>query len=420
MKKLILILLLVPLLSFGQTKESLELCLAFQSRSFDSDFEADNALEKILSVTGLKKNFTLLECDNVNNASAFSIKGERYIFYNKNFMNGIGGASSNLAILAHEVGHHLNNHALDLILYTGFVEPDSKEVRRRLELEADEFAGFVMARLGYSLNEAKEPFYRISNNNDDTYSTHPSRDKRLNAITEGYNRAGVNSTVNTSSENNDYVEENTSMTADEYFDRGFSRINETENYSGAISDFTKYLGMGGNSEYSNALAYSYRGVAKEWINDLNGACEDWRDAARLGDEDAAEWVRDQCGGGSSSSMSGEEYFDRGLSRIDETENYSGAISDFTKSIELGYDIGTAYYNRGLAKGELEDYYGAIADYNKTLEIDPYFALALYRRGLAKGEIKDYSGAVKDLDLAVKNDLPNYYKAKAFIRIYKRY
>ena len=87
---------------------------------------------------------------------------------------------------------------------------------------------------------------------------------------------------------------------------------------------------------------------------------------------------------------------------------------------MGYDIGTAYYNRGLAKGELEDYYGAIADYNKTLEIDPYFALALYRRGLAKGEIKDYSGAVNDLDLAVKNDLPNYYKAKAFIRIYKRY
>ena len=60
MKKLILILLLVPLLSFGQTKESLELCLAFQSRSFDSDFEADNALEKILSVTGLKKKLYLI------------------------------------------------------------------------------------------------------------------------------------------------------------------------------------------------------------------------------------------------------------------------------------------------------------------------------------------------------------------------
>ena len=295
MKRLILFLLLIPILSFGQTKEGLELCLAFQSRSFDSDFEADNALEKILSVTGLKKNFTLMECDGVNNASAFSVKGERYIFYNKNFMKDIGEGSSNLAILAHEVGHHLNNHALDYILYAGgIVEPDSKEVNRRLELEADEFAGFVMARLGYSLNEAKEPFYRLSNNNDDTYSDHPSRDKRLNAVTEGYERAGGNSTVNTSTVNNDYVEENTSMTADEYFERGYSRATETQNHSGAILDYTIYIGMDGISDINKGAAYKNRGISKELINDLNGACSDWREAARLGDEDSAKWVRDQC------------------------------------------------------------------------------------------------------------------------------
>ena len=53
MKKLLLVLLFVPLVSFGQTKDEVQLCIAFQSRSFSSDNEADNALGKILSVTGL-------------------------------------------------------------------------------------------------------------------------------------------------------------------------------------------------------------------------------------------------------------------------------------------------------------------------------------------------------------------------------
>ena len=52
MKKLLLLLLLVPIISFGQTKDEMELCMAFQSRSFYSDTVAENALDKILSVTG--------------------------------------------------------------------------------------------------------------------------------------------------------------------------------------------------------------------------------------------------------------------------------------------------------------------------------------------------------------------------------
>jgi|TARA_B110000914_G_scaffold42538_1_gene35859 hypothetical protein len=40
MKKLLLVLLFVPLISFGQTKEELQLCLAMQSSNFMSDSEA--------------------------------------------------------------------------------------------------------------------------------------------------------------------------------------------------------------------------------------------------------------------------------------------------------------------------------------------------------------------------------------------
>ena len=129
------------MVSLGQTQRELELCLALQSRGFSSINEADDALERILSVTGLKKNFTLTPCDGIQNALALTVQGERYIFYDKNFLKSISSSRgfSNLAILAHEIGHHLNNHALDFaIYYSGVIKPETKAVRRKQELEAYE------------------------------------------------------------------------------------------------------------------------------------------------------------------------------------------------------------------------------------------------------------------------------------------
>ena len=72
---------MVTVISFGQTQRELELCLALQSRSFSSINEADDPLEKVLSVTVLKKNFTLTPSDGIQNAVALNVQGERYIFY---------------------------------------------------------------------------------------------------------------------------------------------------------------------------------------------------------------------------------------------------------------------------------------------------------------------------------------------------
>ena len=49
--------------------------LTLQSRSFSSINEADDALEKVLSVTGLKKNFTLTPWDGIQNALALTVQG---------------------------------------------------------------------------------------------------------------------------------------------------------------------------------------------------------------------------------------------------------------------------------------------------------------------------------------------------------
>ena len=71
---------MVTVISFGQTQRELELCLALQSRSFSLINEADDALEKVLSVTGLKNNFKLTPCDGIQNAHALTVQGKRYFF----------------------------------------------------------------------------------------------------------------------------------------------------------------------------------------------------------------------------------------------------------------------------------------------------------------------------------------------------
>ena len=199
MKKLILLLFFIPLVSFGQDygndSDALKLCTAIQTNNFTTDIEAEKALDRILSVIGGASNrFVLKSCNNINNAVATSFKGIRYILYDKDFMNSLdsGDNWTNLFILAHEVGHHINGHSLDLLLYVAeVVEAETLVNKRQQELEADEFAGFVLGKLGATLKQASLGISMISSEKDDTYSTHPSKSKRLAAINLGFNNALV-------------------------------------------------------------------------------------------------------------------------------------------------------------------------------------------------------------------------------------
>jgi tetratricopeptide (TPR) repeat protein len=54
-----------------------------------------------------------------------------------------------------------------------------------------------------------------------------------------------------------------------------------------------------------------------------------------------------------------------------------------------------YLNRGVSKYFLDDYSGAIADYTKAIEIDPNYTSAYYSRGFSKYYLDDRFGACKD-------------------------
>ena len=189
-----------------------------------SDSEAENALDKILNTIGASKNFVLTPCSEISNAAAVSYKGIRYILYDKEFMQLINSRTNNwasLAILAHEVGHHINGHSVDILLYaTDVVEAKSLANKRKQELEADEFAGFVMAKLGANLNSALS-FTNILPDKDDTYSTHPSKSKRVNAVRKGFNKGLIKKEIKTI-----YVENKNTLSAEEYFVEGLKLRNQ--------------------------------------------------------------------------------------------------------------------------------------------------------------------------------------------------
>ena len=55
--------------------------------------------------------------------------------------------------------------------------------------------------------------------------------------------------------------------------------------------------------------------------------------------------------------------------------------------------------RGDAKFNLQDYTGAIQDYSKVIELNPKDATAYFGRGWAKEMLKDKWGALQDLSKA---------------------
>lgn len=137
--------------------------------------EALDAVEWIVQHTGAAQNFVVFAA-NVPNAAAAMIEGRRHVLYNPEFMSRVAERGRTdwaaVGIMAHEVGHHLSGHTEDQL---GSRPPS--------ELEADRFAGYVMYRLGATLDEAQSGFLTLPAN---ASASHPGRADRIVAVTDGW------------------------------------------------------------------------------------------------------------------------------------------------------------------------------------------------------------------------------------------
>jgi len=145
---------------------------------FSKPEDAQKIVTEIMNAVGLKPSF-ILKPAKVSNIEASVSGHKRYILYNPEFISWINNTTKDkwaaIALLAHEIGHHLNGHTL------------KKGGNSLLELEADEFAGFVLNKLGASLEQSQRVMNYIAKAQKS--ETHPARADRMLAIKTGWHKA---------------------------------------------------------------------------------------------------------------------------------------------------------------------------------------------------------------------------------------
>ncbi len=95
-----------------------------------------------------------------------------------------------------------------------------------------------------------------------------------------------------------------------------------------------------------------------------------------------------------------ELVDRAKRKID-LEDYTGALADTTRAIELDPAYAMAYVVRGGARLDSGDVAGSIVDEEKALELDDTLALAWTYRALARQKQGDADGAIADASKAIE-------------------
>lgn len=119
----------------------------------------------------------------VPNALATTYNNKKIIVYNENFiemLDKVSGSSfwQSIYILAHEIGHHLYAHVLAA----------DTTIRYKQELQADQFAGFILYRMGAPEEMATWIMNTAYLQADHNQNTHPARPLRAAAISRGWQR----------------------------------------------------------------------------------------------------------------------------------------------------------------------------------------------------------------------------------------
>ena len=204
-----------------------------------------------------------------------------------------------------------------------------------------------------------------------------------------------------------------------YLYRGLAK-EKLEDYQGAIADYTLAIDLMNsdspkriiNNYYNKygiyyhrynindkAEVYQLRANCKNKIQDFQGSEKDYLAIYNLWND--SEFHTNSADG----------YWHRGLAKL-KSEDYQGAILDFNECAKFKNEI-FVYLDRGLAKKMLKDYEGALADYLKFKEIYLGSNYLFYERlGDLKFELKDFKAA---LECYEKNINPLYINEDAFLR-----
>jgi len=370
---------------------------SFKPNNTFSDENAYIALDKILFQIGASRDrFIIQSCSNINNALAVQLGGVRYILYDPNFIEEVANDVDNsswgqMFILAHEVGHHINNHSLDLLIAED-LESETKHKQRQQELDADIFAAFVIARLGGDYEQIVSVIKTISDNENDQKSTHPNLDKRLKAVKVGYNRGVSNNSQN-------FYNPTNLQTAEEYFNRAL--LNELKgNYDKAIYDYTKAINI--DPFYNNAIYR--RGITKREKEDYFGSIKDltklsdiYNDMYKPYSEIGLNYYKI---GDYNSAVS---FLTISIEKKDKAIK-SGDFNNFNEFDAENYHL--TYYNRGQAYLKLRMYDEAYNDFSYVIYLQEGFDKAYSQISQIYILRKEYYQALSWINKAIEYNSTN--------------
>lgn len=324
--------------------------------------EMQKILQRISAAMGLEPNF-ILKSANVANALATTERGQRYILYNTTFLENFKRDARTqwaaYSVLAHEIGHHLNNH--------NFGETDSQH-RKKMELAADRFAGNILQKMGATLEEAQAGINSFSLANET--ATHPPKSARLEAVASGWKQAQEGIVLQMGTVDNDKL-------AKEWFDKG-NKVFDDKEYEKAIADFAEAIRL--KPDYADA--FFKRGTACYLLVRYTEAIADFDQAIRLKPDFAVA------------------FNNRGLAKK-ELGKYTEAIVDYDQAIRFDPGFTFAFNNRGAANNNLGKYTDAIADFDQAIRLNPNYARAYANKGCAIVAMNDKSRLGEAIDLINK-------------------
>ncbi len=191
------------------------------------------------------------------------------------------------------------------------------------------------------------------------------------------------------------------------------KLLEDGSYKQALLDYTKLI----NSGYDNNAIWVKRGLAHYYLKEYDQALNDFNEAFKrqvrspelLGYRALSRYfLEDESG----ATTDFEQAFAAGFRNIQAaliTGNTYFQSADYTQAIKY-YDLGDSwgsddpvlFNNRGKARLLGEDYSGAIADFNRAIQLKPDYDKARSNRAQASFLYKKFPGALEDL-LWLDND-----------------
>ncbi|NER06252.1 MAG: DnaJ domain-containing protein [Okeania sp. SIO3C4] len=170
-------------------------------------------------------------------------------------------------------------------------------------------------------------------------------------------------------------------------------------------NYYEVLGVSKNAS-TEQIKKAYHSLARQYHPDVNpgdiNAAEKFKEINSI-----YEILSDPLKRSQYDKTAGEakELYKQGVAKS-QLGDYQGAITDYTKALEINSNWAEVLYHRGFASYKLQDYRSADIDYTKALFLDPYLVEVYYYRGLCRMKLRYIQAGMEDYSKALEIN-PNF-------------